>query len=148
MPVRPGFESVILNYLSGVEVWDSDGNFVTTEGGDESELHLSIIAELKHQLGNYDVEGTGTLAVEHGSELVLGTDTAFSSEDTNRRISIAGKRYVIKSVEAPDRVRLRSGYVGATDDAATYSMGPRLVGEPWEVRVPTNLVKLDEYSIT
>lgn len=148
VPVRPGFESVILNYLSGVEVWDADGNFVTTEGGDESELHLSIIAELKHQLGNYDVEGSGTLAVENGGDLVLGTGTSFSSEDANRRISIGGKRYVIKSVEAADRVRLRSGYVGSNDDAATYSFGPRLVGEPWEVRVPTNLVKLDQYSIS
>lgn len=148
VPVRPGFESVILNYLSGVEVWDGDGNFVTTEGGDESDLHLSIISELKHQLGNYDVEGTGTVAVENGSDLVLGTGTAFSSEDANRRISIGAKRYVIKSVEATDRVRLRSGYLGTTDDAATYSLGPRLVGEPWEVRVPTNLVKLDQYTIT
>lgn len=45
------------SYLSGVEVWDADGNFVTTEDGLESELHLSIMAELKHQLGNYDAPG-------------------------------------------------------------------------------------------
>lgn len=148
VPVRPGFESVIINYLSGVEVWDADGNFVTTEDGEESELHLSIIAELKHQLGNHDVPGEGTVALTKGSDLVLGVGTQFSSEDENRRIALGASRYIIKKYEAPDRIRLSSPYAGPSDDEAGYSLGPRLMGEPWEVRVPTNLVKLDDYTIS
>jgi hypothetical protein len=148
VPVRPGFESVVLNYLSGIEIWDADGHFVTSEDGEESPLHLSIIAELKSQLGNNDVQGEGTVTLTNGSDLVTGADTAFTRDDENRRIAFGTSRYVIKTFEAPDRIRLRSPYAGPSDDAAGYSLGPRLVGEPWEVRLPTNLVKLDDYAIS
>ncbi|MCY7280834.1 MAG: hypothetical protein LH610_08060 [Sphingomonas bacterium] len=148
LPVRPGFESVVMNYLSGIEIWDADGNFVVAESGEESPMFLSIIAELKSQLGNNDAIGEGTLTLTAGSDLVIGSGTAFTREDENRRIGVGTSRYVIKSFEAPDRLRLRTPFSGPTDNAASYSLGPRLVGEPWEVRIPTNLVKIDDYSIS
>lgn len=147
VPVRPGFEHVVLNYLSGIEIWDADGNFIASEDGDGSTLHLSIIAELKSQLGNNDIQGEGTVSLTNGSDLVTGTGTQFTRDDENRRIAFGTARYVIKTWEAPDRVRLRTPYAGQTDTSAGYALGPRLVGEPWEVRLPTNLVKLDDYAI-
>lgn len=147
VPVRPGFEYVVLNYLAGIEVWDADGNFIASEDGDGSPLHLSIITELKNQLGNTDIQGEGTVSLTKGSDLVTGTGTQFTPDDVRRRIAFGTARYVIRSWEAPDRVRLRKAYEGETEQEAGYALGPRLVGEPWEVRLPTNLVKLDDYAI-
>lgn len=147
VPVRPGFEHVVLNYLSGIEIWDADGNFIASEDGDGSPLHLSIITELKNQLGNTDSQGEGTVSLTNGSDLVTGMGTQFTRDDERRRIAFGTARYEIKRWEAPDRVRLRTPYAGETEQAAGYALGPRLVGEPWEVRLPTNLVKLDDYDI-
>lgn len=147
VPVRPGFETVVLNYLAGVEIWDADGQFITSDDEDDSALHLSIVEELKHQLGNEDVEGVGTVTLTSGSDIVTGVGTAFTPDDERRRIAFGTQRFVIKTVEAPDRIRLRSAYEGTSESGAGYALGPRLVGEPWEVRLPTNLVKLDDYAI-
>ena len=62
-------------------------------------------------------------------------------------IVIKGKTYIIKKVESETEIVLTSNY---TDDneadnetGVIYSLGGILVGQPWEVKLPTNLVKLD-----
>lgn len=146
VPVRLGFETSILNYLAGFEVWDADGNLLVSEDGEADAGQLSIITELKSQFGNNATPGVGRLRVTQGEALVLGVGTQFTDDDENRRIEIGGATYVIKAVESADRIRLRTPYDGESDSEAPYSLGPQLVGEPWEVRLPTNLVKIDDYA--
>ena len=106
-------------------------------------LYLSIVDELKSQTGNNNVEGPGTVTVSKNHSTIIGNGTAFTSDDERRRIQIAGKTYVIKIVIGEQSVRLTSVYAGDSDSHLGYSMGGQLIGEPWEVILPTDLVKLD-----
>jgi hypothetical protein len=149
VPVRPQFKKSVVNYLSGKKVWNANGVLISFPKDDPNGQFFSVLSELKLQLGNDSVQGPGRLKVTHGQDLVIGTDTAFREEDdTDRRITISGAVYVIKNVESTSRVRLRTPYNGPTDAAVSYSLGGQLVGEPWEVRLPTDLVKLDDYAIS
>ena len=51
--------------------------------------------------------------------------------------------YVIKSVEDEKKITLTAAYSGSTESGVGYALGGTLVGQPWEVKVPTDLVKLD-----
>ncbi len=55
-----------------------------------------IIDELKSQTGDNNVDGVGTITVTENSPNVTGAGTAFTSDDVNKRIIIAGVTYVIK----------------------------------------------------
>lgn len=144
VPVRPGFVSQILPYaLHGLQ-WTGEGTIVNTEDGEPDPTHLSVIDELKSQMGNMNVDGVGTLAVTHGSPDVTGTGTAFTPDDERRRIVIGGVTYVIKRAPDATTISLTAPYAGATDDGLGYALGGTLVGEPWEVKLPTDLVKLDD----
>src|SRR5690606_29261232 len=117
---------------------------VTNTDGQPDPLHLSVLEELRSQLGDSNVQGVGTLAVSAGSAQVLGTGTAFTADDVRRRIIIAGKTFVIATVSGPNDITLEEAYAGASAEGLPYSLGAKLVGQPWEVKVPTNLVKLDQ----
>lgn len=145
VPVRPGFEIAVANYLGIKTLWMGDGTLVTAEDEHVPEhLHVSILDELKEQLGNQDVEGKGRLALEKDSVAVTGTDTGFTADDERRRIVIHGDTYVIDAVASPTEVRLSSPYAGASETGVRYSLGARLVGEAWEVKLPTNLVIIEK----
>jgi hypothetical protein len=149
VPVRLGFESSILNYLAGVNVWDGEGNLVAFDDDDPHSFHFSLLNELKSQLGNNDIAGVGTLSVTQGQAGVIGSGTAFHPvDDLRRRINIAGDIYVVKTITDAQEINLDRPYEGPTDGAATYTLGGQLIGEPWEVRLPTSLVKLDDYAIS
>lgn len=148
VPVRPGFHVPVFHYLAGVPVWDADGNLINDDGSQLGQLQLAMITELKSQLGNDDVDGDGTVALTNGDDVVVGTGTEFTSEDVNRRIRFGMRTRVIRSVEGPDRIRLTTAYDGPSDPQASYALGPRLVGAPWEVRVPTDLVMLADFPIS
>jgi hypothetical protein len=146
VPVRPGFEERIVTYASTGRLWTAEGAVVSGgegEGDDEQDLHLSVLDELRGQTGNNNVEGVGTVSVTQGSAAVVGDGTAFTDADRRRRISIGGFVYLIKTVTDATHVTLTEPYAGATDSGLGYALGGVLVGEPWEVRLPTNLVKLD-----
>jgi hypothetical protein len=147
VPVRPGFEERIVTYASTGRLWTAEGSLVNgSEGGEEGDgqdLHLSVLDELKSQTGNNNVEGVGTVSVTQGSSAVTGAGTSFTGNDRRRRISIGGATYVIKSVTDATHLTLTTPYDGATEVDLGYSLGGTLIGEPWEVKQPTNLVKLD-----
>lgn len=143
VPVRVGFEEAILTYLSTGELWAGEGTLVNSDGGDPDIQHLSIIDELKSQTGNDNIEGEGTLSVTKNNATAKGTGTAFTASDENRRIVIAGTTYVIKSVQDDQTITLTTRYTGDTEQGLKYALGGVLVGQPWEVRLPTDLVKLD-----
>jgi len=143
VPVRLGFEQNILTYLSTGEIWAGEGTVINRDGGDPDPFQLSIIDELKSQAGNNDVEGVGTLTVVHNSAAVTGTGTEFTPDDEKRRIIIGGVTYVIKSVQDPLTITLLTPFTGDSAQGVGYATGGKLVGQPWEVKLPTNLIKLD-----
>jgi len=146
IPVRPGFESSFLNYFKGAMIWDGSGELIVF--GDD-DPHLPLVTELKNQTGNFNQDGAGTLTVTQGDAFVDGNGTAFFDlRDTGRRIVIRGVAYVIKTVEGADRLELTAAYAGSSETDIGYALGPRIVGEPWEVRIPTTLVKLADYPIS
>ncbi|HZM76373.1 MAG TPA: hypothetical protein VFC19_11630 [Candidatus Limnocylindrales bacterium] len=143
VPVRIGFEQAVLTYLSTGQVWGADGTVVNADADSPDQVHLSILEELKSQLGNNNVEGVGTLNVQHNSANVTGNGTVFTSDDENRRIRIALKDYVIRTVVDAQTIKLATNFTGDNAQNIGYSLGGKLVGEAWEVKLPTNLVKLD-----
>jgi hypothetical protein len=144
VPVRLGFENPVLTYLSTGELWAGAGTMVNSDGDSPDVLYLSIVDELKSQQGDNNVDGPGTVNVNKNSPNVTGSGTAFSADDKDRRISIGGTTYVIKTVTDEQNIRLTTNYTGNSDTGLAYSMGGKLVGESWEVKLPTNLVKLDD----
>lgn len=144
IPVRTGFETSMLNYLDTNIIWPAEGTLVNTESGQPNPLHVSVVDELKSQLNNNTIDGVGRISVTKDSTAVTGAGTEFlTGEDENKRIIIRGVTYIIKEVESTTAVKLTTAYKGDTDAGLPYSYGAKLVGEPWEVRLPTNLVKLD-----
>ena len=143
VPVRLGFENGILTYLSTGELWAGEGTLVNSDADSPDVLHLSIVDELKSQQGDNNVDGPGTVSVMKNNPNVTGSGTAFSTDDENRRIQIAGRTYVIRTVVDEQNIKLTTDYPGNPDTGLAYSMGGKLVGESWEVKLPTNLVKLD-----
>jgi hypothetical protein len=145
VPVRVGFQDTIVNYLAGNEIWDAEGNLINfDESGTAPEF--PILQELKSRLSNQFEDGAGTLTVTQGDTNVIGSGTEFTDTDIRRRIRIGKAIYVIES-RADQQLQLDRPFEAASATAAAYALGPRLVGEPWEVRIPTDLVKLDDFAI-
>jgi hypothetical protein len=143
VPVRLGFEEGVLTYLSTGELWNGAGTLVNSDGDSPDPLHLSVLDELKSQTGDNNVDGVGTVNVTKNSVNVAGIGTAFTADDEDRRIQLAGKTYVIRTVIDAQTVKLATNYTGDNAQGIGYSMGGRLLGQPWEVNLPTDLVRLD-----
>jgi len=139
VPVRPGFEEAINNYVSTSVIWDG-GEKPTID----DPLYVSIVEEIQQQQGAYMEKSEGTISVEHGSMQVVGAETNFEESDVDREIYIESKRYVIAEVQDAEHLTLTEPYRDETKEHSRYYIGARLVGGPWEVRVPTSLVYLQE----
>jgi len=148
VPVRVGFEASTLNYFAGVEIWDAEGDLINfDEDGDAPQL--SILQEMKSRLSNEYVDGLGTLEVTNGSAGAKGTGTEFGEGDERRRIRIGTAEYVIGDVdEVTQQIRFDRPFEGSSDSDTGYALGPRLVGQAWEVKIPTNLVKLSDFPVS
>ncbi len=146
VPVRPGFETSLLHYLEIGEIWYGEGTLVNAEDGVADPLHLSVLAELKEQLGNQNIEGKGRLTVQKDVTKVTGIETEFIDSDENKRIIIKDKTYVISEVISPTEIHLTQKYLDESERGVRYSIGVKLVGNPWEVKLPTDLVMIDEYK--
>ncbi len=144
VPVRPGFESVMLNYIEcGGEPWSEKDAPIIGQPGEGSAPTLAMIDEIKEQLGADFEFRPGTIEVQANSTLVTGTGTDFRPDDTDREILIALKYYRIASVdETAQQIRLREPYRGSDQSGLGYAIGVKFVGEPWVVQVPTTLVHL------
>jgi hypothetical protein len=143
VPVRRGFEDSMLAYLSTGEPWSGEGTVVNPDDGAADPVELSIVDELKSQTGDNNVDGIGTLSVTKDSNSVGGDGTEFTKHDQGKRIVIAGATYVIKTVQDPLTITLRTAYTGASEEGLGYALGGKLIGQPWEVKLPTDLIKLD-----
>jgi len=119
---------------------------VNTEDGVPNPLHVSVVEELRSQLNNNNIEGIGRINVTKNSVDITGVGTEFLEDDEDKRIIIGGITYIIKEFLSPTSIKLTTPYKGESASGIRYSYGAKLVGEPWEVRIPTNLVKLDTES--
>ena len=143
VPIRPNYEGAVLHFL------ETKGSL--WEGGDpphvDDPLYVSILTEIQEEQNSDFTLGTGTISVTQNNATVTGTDTDFDLErDTDREIIIAGVRYRISRVDSATSIELSTQYEGVTATNLTYSFGVRFVGEPWEVKVPTSLVYLQQDS--
>jgi hypothetical protein len=143
VPVRTGFDQAMLHYLKGGFVWNTDGTLVVAEDGQPDPVQMSIIDELKSQSGDNAIDGQGTINVTNGSPAVTGAGTLFSGRDVNRRIIIKGVTYVIKSVASETSIVMSTAYQAVTDTGLEYALGGVLVGQSWEIVLPTDLIKID-----
>jgi hypothetical protein len=139
VPVRPGFEDAIMHYLSTTEIWNGSEKPTLDE-----DLYLSIVEEIQQQQGAYVEKSEGTISVENGNAQVVGTGTNFEESDVDREIYVESKRYIIAEVQDTEHLTLIEPYRGETKQHARYYIGARLVGGPWEVRIPTSLVYLQQ----
>ena len=141
VPVRPGYEAALTHFVeTGGDPWN---------GGEpphvDEELYRSIVEEVQSQQGVADTKSGGTVTVAVGSTAVTGTNTAFDERDIDREIALDGKAYRIADVTSLTALVIRESYTG-TAGSIPYIIGARLVGEPWEVRLPTTLVYLQSDS--
>lgn len=148
VPVRPGrFNDAIMYYLTTGQIWNGEGRIVNIIDDTPDPLYVSVIEELKNQLGNNNIEGDGTITVTKNNDMVTGTNTNFSNDvltgDENKRIIIAGETYVIKKVNSLTEIQLKTSYKGESNTDLKYAFGAKLVGDPWEVKLPTDLVMID-----
>ena len=150
VPVRPGFEPAIDFFLKNGKVW-LGGEPPTFEEGvsDDAPPFVPLFQELQEQTGLEVFDGPGTVAVTSGSHTVQGAGTAFAGLtgadfeiNANREIRIGGRDYRIRAVISPTELSLTAPYAGATQDALPYGLGPKLIGQPWDIRLPTQMVML------
>jgi hypothetical protein len=144
VPVRPGFEAVILNYIDcGGEPWTEKDAPIVGEPDETSAPSVALIDEIKEQLGADFEFRPGTIAVQKDSPIVEGTGTDFRADDQDREILIALNYYRIAEVdEAAQRILLREPYAGNDQSGIGFAIGVKFVGEPWVVQLPTTLVLL------
>lgn len=142
VPVRPGFENAVNAFLStGILPWKSDDGDATIT---PDEPFLSIAEEMKSQQGAIHTKSGGVISVDQGSSSVTGAGTDFDDDDVNREITIRGEVYRIKSVASATALTLTTEYRGADVVEVGYVIGAKAVGEPWTLRIPTDLVMLQE----
>jgi hypothetical protein len=138
LPVSPGFEEAVTHYFeTGGHIPDSDD-----VPHIDDDFYQSLVGEVVSARGEDAVPGVGTVDVVGGSTAVVGHATGFTADDERREIYIDGARYVIAHVVPPEAIELDRPFEGATAAQLPYSVGVKLVGSAWEVRVPTALVTL------
>jgi hypothetical protein len=166
VPATPGKERQVLNYLAQVATdnatimpYDPISPGVYTA----EELYPDIIAELPDTPSDFEKDSwrkslvssneelsrdSTTLDVKQGSNKVkVQAANVFDSYlDVNREIWINAKQYFIEAYDSgTNELTLDRPYSGPNDPKATIVVGARLLGAPWQVRVPTSLVVLREF---
>jgi hypothetical protein len=142
VPVRPGFEEALLYFLQTAhKPWEEDDTAYHVDGS----LYLSMVDEITdEQLGAF-AKGQGAIAVQQGGAGVTGTGTAFDEKlHLDRDIMIERRVYRVVDVPSATELTLDRPYVDSSATGVEYSFGGRVVGDSWEVRLPTSLVYLQE----
>ena len=153
VPVTPGYEKRVFTYLqSNSNLPESErirgpgSNAEINETGEGSALE-ELWVELLLQHNEEAALGSGSLHVTNESEVVAINDDSTwlpSERDLGRELFIDGGSYQVASVDGERTIILDRPYDGPNDDKARYATGSVPFASPWLVRVPTNLVVLDE----
>lgn len=146
VPIRRNYENALINFLlvNPGEIWGGGDAPVICNPEDHDCLYVSILDEIKEQHDAVFVQGEGTISVENGSSIVTGIDTQFTEEDIDKEIIIQGEGYRIANIISATELTLSENYRGSTINNLRYALGFKYVGEPWEVKIPTSLVILQE----
>lgn len=146
IPARPDFALSVVDFLNkGWPLQDSLDVLIPEEDDESQQPYLSLVAEIQSRQGYDAAQGIGTISVVQSSREVSGNLTVFDAErDNNREIFIHGMKYFIESVSSPTQLQLSRPYEGNTENDISYSFGLQYIGEPWEVRIPTSLVYLEQ----
>jgi hypothetical protein len=142
VPVRPGLEGLV-DYTFAPENWQGNAWVGDDPPGFDRDGALSIEEEMLFQTGGATfVQGPGFVTTVAGSDIVTGSGTAFSADDIDRELRVAGVDYRI--IDVVDETHVRVGPVAPKTDSPSvqYALGAKLVGQPWEIVVPTTLVYL------
>jgi hypothetical protein len=142
VPVRPGFQRPLVHLLqTGKKPWEQAASAFGVAG----KLYVSMVDELTEEQRGAFTKGKGTVAVQQGGTVVSGTKTAFDEKlHLDREIILEERVYSVRNVRSATELVLDRPYAGHSAAGLPYSFGARLVGDPWEVRVPTNLVMLQD----
>jgi hypothetical protein len=154
VPVTPGYEPQVIDYLERPEVPEEDRiDPVTTRmehktkedfGGHKFEtLWVELLQDRKDEV----VRGRGTLKVTKGNEHVEVNPDGWmlSDRDVGREIYIEAERYAIVAVdhsESATGFALDRPYEGPTNNKAIFATGSVAIGAPWTVKIPTRLLIL------
>jgi hypothetical protein len=145
VPVRPGFEQAVLYLLeTGNKPWEEDD----TEFHIDGSLYIAMVDEISDEQRGAFTKGQGTIAVHQGNTEITGSGTAFDeSLHLDRDIMIARRIYRVAAVPSATELTLDRPFQDPSANGIGYSFGGRLVGDPWEVRVPTSLVYLQDGDV-
>lgn len=138
VPVRLNYEKMVLYFLESSKIWQE------AEDAAVSKRYLPLVEEIRNQTGDDFTLGVGKVDVQNGTVEVTGDKTQFTDDDVDREIRIQSKVYRISSVHSATSIKLAKPFTGLDDANTAYSIGPKLVGPPWEVRLPTTLVIIDK----
>jgi hypothetical protein len=104
-----------------------------------------MVDEIKEEGRGAFTRGQGTVSVEQNRRVVRGAGTAFDAAlHQDRDLILRERTYRISGVTSPTELVLDRPYTDASGSGLTYAFGARLIGDPWEVRLPTTLVMLQE----
>jgi hypothetical protein len=140
LPVRPKFDLAVLYYLCTSRIW------AQPEDSPLPAPYLPLVEEIRNQTGDDFTVGTGRLGLTAGSPSLTGAGTSFNADDVDRELRVAGRVYRIVDVQSPNQIDVEPAPTTAAA-AQQYSLGPRLVGPSWEVRLPTTLVMIDRTDV-
>jgi hypothetical protein len=158
VPVREGMEEVLGYYLATGKIWGESG--VPPLYGDTG--YVSVIQEIiEGRQGDYS-QRKGNVSVINGSNDITLNDSTFYWDEINdqlhtlniendidREILLDLHIYRIKAIAQYDPsdkntwvITLERAYEGVDNPTLKHAVGARFVGAPWEVKVPTKLVYL------
>lgn len=153
VPVTPGFDSKVLSYLKSDPALDELERIGAPSVKEAEDVPLDTIfedlwVEILTERKADTALGSGTLAVEHGSDLVrINQDSSWEAReerDLGRELYIDGELYSVAAVLAKRELRLDRELTGKTKRKSVYATGSVPYGPPWIVNVPTSLVVLEE----
>ncbi len=142
VPIRPGYEWPLRwYYMTGIP-WAGKGPPSVLD-----DSFLPIIEEYKETRGIEFTDAPGTVCVRKSKNIVVfSQDSELTNDDVDREIRIHSKNYRIKSVDVQVlELELTETYDDENEDDISFALsGYKLVGDPWEIKVPTSLVYLDQ----
>ena len=162
IPMKLGFENLILHYFAYGEIWEGTNERPTPQ----SDYYLSIAQELKEQT-NFNQDQEGKLDVISDETIVTLTfsandtvrywdylnnslDSLEISNDIDREIMIQGVSYSIREISEDTtdlthstwKINLDRKYESDNQSYVQYSFGGIYVGGKFYTTIPQNLVYL------
>lgn len=149
VPVIPGFEARVLQYLS------SDPNAPELErippeedvSAEPPASAETLWEELRSDRDAEVARGNGLLAVQSGASQVSIVGDVWKIEDIDlgRELFIKGNQYEIVAIDSQaNSFELDRPYVGPDGQPVRFLVGSVPYGQPWRVEIPTRLVVLGE----